>query len=41
MITKDERAILRLAGILWIYEESIKKDKKPKSKRKIKVTSKR
>jgi hypothetical protein len=27
MITKEERAILRLAGILWIYEESIKSSK--------------
>ncbi len=41
MITKEERTILRLAGILWIYEESIKNDKKLKTKRKIKDIFKR
>lgn len=41
MITKDERAILRLAGILWIYQESIKNEQKAKIRKKVKPVLKR
>jgi hypothetical protein len=37
MITEDEKAILKLAGILWIYDnddKSIKNNRKRKTKRK-------
>ncbi len=41
MITEDERAILKLAGIYWIYDEIDKNEKKGRFRRKIKGIFKR
>ena len=41
MISEEERAILKLAGYLWIYEESVKNTQKTRIRRKIKSLFKR
>lgn len=40
-ISKEEIAILRLAGLWWIYVESIKSEQKTKNRRKSKAILKR
>jgi hypothetical protein len=41
MITEDERAILKLAGLWWIYVESIKSEQKLKTRKKMRPVLKR
>ena len=41
MISEEERTILKLAGLWWIYEGSIKTKQKAKTRKKVKPVLKR